>query len=219
MSATCDIARGEIGSGIAASLRAVDCIASEMTQTAFGRLFGTGGALVPALTILLTLYVAFFAFSLLTGRSRLGVSALTPRMITLGLVLTFATSWMAYSTVVWNLATGAPDQIAGIMTGVQGSATQVFADKIDIVFLAIGEAAGDTQKASNAGSFSPPNLLWLGALLFLLGTVGLLVTTRIALAVLVFPARLVLTLLVFPTRYNPVVIPLDPRCHPIFHFT
>lgn len=198
MSATCDIARGEIGSGIAASLRAVDCIASEMTQTAFGRLFGTGGALVPALTILLTLYVAFFAFSLLTGRSRLGVSALTPRMITLGLVLTFATSWMAYSTVVWNLATGAPDQIAGIMTGVQGSATQVFADKIDIVFLAIGEAAGDTQKASNAGSFSPPNLLWLGALLFLLGTVGLLVTTRIALAVLVAAGPVFVVLALFP---------------------
>ena len=198
MSASCDIARGEIGSGIAASLRAVDCIASEMTQTAFGRLFGAGGALVPALTIILTLYVAFFAFSLLTGRSRLGVSALTPRMITLGLVLTFATSWMAYSTVVWNLATGAPDQIAGIMTGVQGSATQVFADKIDIVFLAIGEAAGGAEKATNAGSFSPPNLLWLGALLFLLGTVGLLVTTRIALAVLVAVGPVFVVLALFP---------------------
>ena len=57
------------------------------------------GALLPALTILLTLYVAFFAFSLITGRCRLGISALTPRMITLGLVLTFATSWIAYQSV------------------------------------------------------------------------------------------------------------------------
>ena len=35
-----------------------------------------------------------------------------------------------------------------------------------------------------AGSFTPGNLMWLGALLLLLGTVGVLVTARIALAVL-----------------------------------
>ena len=62
-----------VGSGVAAALRAVDCCASETAQSAFGRLFGTDGALLPALTILLTLYVAFFAFSLITGRSRLGI--------------------------------------------------------------------------------------------------------------------------------------------------
>jgi len=76
--AACQQALDGVGSGIAASLRAVDCAASATTQEAFGRLFGANGALIPALTILLTLYVAFFAFSLITGRSRLGVSALTP---------------------------------------------------------------------------------------------------------------------------------------------
>ena len=81
--------------GVLAALRAVDCLSNEMTATAFGRLFGGQGALLPALTILLTLYIAFFAISLLTGRSRIGISALTPRFITLGLVLTFATSWVA----------------------------------------------------------------------------------------------------------------------------
>jgi type IV secretion system protein VirB6 len=38
-------------------------------RRAFRRLFGGEGALTPALTILLTLYIAFFAVSLLTGRS------------------------------------------------------------------------------------------------------------------------------------------------------
>ena len=200
MSLSCELARAEIGNGIAASLRAVDCVASDMTQSAFGRLFGSGGALVPALTILLTLYVAFFAVSLLTGRSRIGVSALTPRMITLGLVLTFATSWVAYQSVVWNLATGAPDQIAAILMGTSGSATQVFAEKLDIVFLAVSEAAGDTggaeQKAGTA--FSPPGLMWMGAMLLLLGTVGVLVTARIALAVLVATGPVFVVMALFP---------------------
>jgi type IV secretion system protein VirB6 len=180
--------------GVAAALRAVDCVASETTASAFGRLFGGGGPLMPLLTILLTLYIAFFAISLLTGRSRIGVSALTPRMMTLGLVLTFATSWVAYQSVVWNLAIGGPDQIAGALMGSQGSATLMFADRIDIVFNAIAETAAlaaDSQAHSSgaaagaaASSFTPTNLMWLSAMLLLLGTVGVLVTARIALAVL-----------------------------------
>lgn len=178
--------------GVAPALRAVDCLANETTSAAFGRLFGTDGALLPALTIILTIYIAFFAFSLLTGRSRLGISALTPRMMTLGLVLTFATSWVAYQGVVWNLAVGAPDQIAGILMGAKGSATQLFGDRFDIIFAAIAEI-GETTSGAGAqgavqtvsqGSFTPGNLMWLAALLLLLGTVGVLVTARIALAVL-----------------------------------
>lgn len=182
--AACQAALESVGSGVGASLRGVDCAASTMAQDAFARLFGSGGALVPALTILLTLYIAFFAFALITGRSRIGISTLTPRMVTLGLVLTFATSWIAYQGVVWNLATGAPDQIAAILMGTSGSATQVFGDKIDVVFSALIEATGGASSAGAQSVFSPSGLLWLGGTLLLLGTVGVLVTAKIALAVL-----------------------------------
>src|SRR5690606_37548952 len=138
----CQQALEGVGSGVDASLYAVDCAASATARAAFGRLFGADGALLPALTVLLTLYVAFFAFSLITGRSRIGVSALTPRMITLGLVLTFATSWIAYQGVVWNLAVGAPDQIAGLLMGTSGPATHIFAGKIDVLLTALLEATG-----------------------------------------------------------------------------
>lgn len=200
----CEVLSAEASGGVAAALRAVDCLAGETVASAFARLFGNsagGGALLPALTIGLTLYIAFFAIGLLTGRSRLGISALTPRMLTLGLVLTFATSWVAYSQVVWNLATGAPDEIASVLTGAQGSATQIFGDRVDLVFGAIAEAAeagkqaaappgqaaqqgAQAAGAAASGNFTPANVMWLGALLLLLGTVGVLVTARIALAVL-----------------------------------
>ena len=180
----CQQALDGVGSGVAASLYAVDCAASATAQAAFGRLFGPDGALLPALIILLTLYVAFFGFSLITGRSRLGISALTPRMITLGLVLTFATSWMAYQSVVWNLAVGAPNQIASILMGTSGSATQIFADKIDVVFSVLIDTAGQQAEEGAATTFSPPGLLWLGGTLLLLGTVGVLATSKIALAIL-----------------------------------
>ncbi|MFC0202700.1 type IV secretion system protein [Novosphingobium soli] len=206
MSAACEQLTEVASAGVAPALRAVDCVANEMAASAFGRLFGAGGAMGPVLTILLTLYIAFFAFSLLTGRSSLGISALSPRMLRLGVVLTFATSWIAYQGVVWNLAIGGPDWIAGLLMGAKGSATQVFGDRIDIIFSAINDISEATTKAGAAaqesgasgaegavvagvakgagGLFTPESVMWMGALLLLLGTVGVLLTARIALAVL-----------------------------------
>ncbi|MEE4454136.1 type IV secretion system protein [Novosphingobium resinovorum] len=203
MSQACEQLTEVASAGVAPALRAVDCVANEMAAGAFGRLFGAGGAMAPVLTIVLTLYIAFFAFSLLTGRSSLGISALSPRMLRLGVVLTFATSWVAYQGVVWNLAIGGPDWIAGILMGAKGSATQLFGDRIDIVFGAINDiseatsqaaggasesgagAAGAAIAAKGAGGlFTPESVMWMGALLLLLGTVGVLLTARIALAVL-----------------------------------
>jgi len=177
---------------VADALSKVDCMANEATAVSFGRLFGAHGSFTTALTIILTLYIALLAFNLLTGRSALRISVLTPRMMTLGLVLTFATSWMAYQSVVWNLATGAPDEIASVLVGTNGSATTIFAQQLDGFFAAITDAASHIQPQNPAlpaaiaapSLMSPANILSLGALLLLLGTVGVLVVCRIALAAL-----------------------------------
>lgn len=202
MSAACDQAAAAVGNGVAAALQAVDCVAAETTAAAFGRLFAPGGALVTVLTILLTLYVAWFGINLLLGRASLGVRSLTPRMMTIGLVLTFVTSWVAYSSVVWNLVVGGPDWIAGVITASRESATQVFAQKIDVVFQALQQAspqAGTGAEGSkDIGAFSPEGMMWLGAMLFLLGTVGVLVTARIALAVLIAVGPIFVVMALFP---------------------
>ena len=182
MSANCQQAAEQVGNGVAAALKGVDCVAGEASAAAFNRLFASGGQLSMVLTLVLTLFIALFAFALLTGRTNVGVRSLVPRMMTLGLVLTFATSWIAYQSVVWNLAVLTPDYLAGILTGSEGSATDTFAQKIDFVFIAIQEASGGNEEFS---AFSPEGMMWLGAMLFMLGTVGLLVTTKIALGVLV----------------------------------
>ncbi|MFL6761701.1 MAG: type IV secretion system protein [Sphingomicrobium sp.] len=194
--------------GVADALQKVDCLANEATAMSFGRLFGAHGSFQTALTIILTLYIALLAFNLLTGRSALRISVLTPRMMTLGLVLTFATSWIAYQSVVWNLATGAPDEIASVLVGSKGSATVMFAQQLDGFFTAITDAAGAAQPnpavvaanpaaiAAASGMTSPANILSIGALLLLLGTVGVLVVCRLALAALLIlgPVFIVLAL-------------------------
>ena len=197
----CTAALEAASTGVAPALRAVDCMSAEVTSAAFTNLFGSNGALVPALTLILTLYIALFAIALLTGRSKIGISTLTPRMVTLGIVLTFATSWVAYQSVVWNLATGAPDQIASALLGVRGSATQIFADKIDILFNVIADTAqtvgGPGARPTLQGAFTPVNLMWLAGIFLMLGTVGILVTARIALAVLLAVGPVFVTFILF----------------------
>jgi len=165
--------------GVADALNKVDCLATEATSVSFGRLFGAHGSFQTALTIVLTLYIALLAFNLLTGRSALRVSVLTPKMMTLGLVLTFATSWIAYQSVVWNLATGAPDEIASVLVGSKGSATVLFAQQLDGVFAAITDAASaipanPAVAAATPSLASAANILSIAGLLLLLGTVGVL---------------------------------------------
>ena len=184
---SCPTFDGAGPSGIAEALRVVDCMSGEAASFAFARLFGTDALLGQALTAALTLYIGFYAVGLLTGRTSLSVSSLTPRMMTLGIALTFATSWVAYQSVIWNLLVGAPDQIASLLIGTQGSATSLFADRLDTIFAVVAQAAAATEAAKaglpDTGSIaSGPDLLWLSALLLLLGTVGVLLVARIALA-------------------------------------
>jgi type IV secretion system protein VirB6 len=175
-------------SGIAEALRVVDCMSGEAASFAFSRLFGSSALLGQALTAALTLYIAWYAIGLLTGRTSLSVSSLTPRMMTMGVALTFATSWVAYQSVIWNLLVGAPDQIASLLIGTRGSATSLFADRLDTIFAVVAQAAAATEAATAGGMqhssslASGPDLLWLSALLLLLGTVGVLLVARIALA-------------------------------------
>jgi len=199
---------GNGSEGVAAALRAIDCESAQAAASGFGRLFGPDGALGTALTLLLTLYVALLAVNLLTGRTRLGLNAFTPRMLGLGLVLTFATSWLAYQSVVWSLLAGAPDQIASIVTGEAGSATATFANRLDTMFGAVAQAAqeasrplpstgaGITPAPAQAAGWTAADVLWMASLLLLLGTVGVLLVARIALAALlvVGPVFIVLAL-------------------------
>lgn len=171
--------------GISEALRVVDCMSASAASFAFSRLFGSDAVLGVALTVALTLYIAFYAIGLLTGRASLSIANLTPRMMTLGLALTFATSWVAYQAVIWNLLAGAPDQVASLLLNTRGSATSIFADQLDGLsgsVVTAAQSAEALQTYDHAGSMaSVANLLWISGLLLILGTVGILLVSRIAL--------------------------------------
>lgn len=190
---SCPVFSAEGPVTIADALKSVDCLSGQAVEIAFSRLFGESGALGQAMTLILTIYVALLALSLLTGRTSLRLNMLTPRMLQLGLVLTFATSWVAYQSVGWNLLVEAPGQVASILLGTKGSATQLFAARLDTLFDVIANSAHASQGANAViattpvpqianTSPKPADLLWAASLMLLLGTVGVLIVARIALA-------------------------------------
>jgi type IV secretion system protein VirB6 len=194
MTTSCDLAAQDMGTGVAAALTAVDCIASQVSEEAFNRLFGTDGQLGLVLTGLLTMYVVFFGISLMLGRSNISIRTMIPRMMTIGLVLTFVTSFVAYQSFFYNIFVLGPDWISGALTDSDGSATATFATKLDIVFLAVQQASNGI---TDINMFSPPGMMWMGAMLLLLGTVGLLVTARIGLALLLAVGPIFVVLALF----------------------
>ena len=197
----CQSAIDGVGAGIGASLRAIDCAAGEMSRAAFSRIFGPEGAFVMPLQALLVIFVALLGYGFITGRLRFGLSSLVPRLFTLVAVVTFATSWIAFQAVFYNLTVGGPDQIAGALMGTSGSATTIFADKLDVVMFSLMEASGGEGMAETTSIFSPPGLLWTGATMLLLGTVGVLATCKIALAVLLSLGPVFIVMALFrPTR-------------------
>ena len=172
--------------GIAAMLRTVDCHTNLLVGQGYARLFGTGGVFGAVLTAALTIYIALLAYRLLMGRTSLSLTTITPRVLAMGLVLTFATSWPAYQTMVFDLLTRGPEQIAGVLAGSPGGATQGFVQRLDVVFGQLMDTA--MREAGSApkgpGALNPITLLSYSAMILLLGTIGVLVVAKTILAIL-----------------------------------
>jgi type IV secretion system protein VirB6 len=216
------------GSGVGPTLMAVDCMTASAGAGSFGRVLGPQGVLAPALTAALTIYVAAYGLALITGRVRLGLGGLSGRMLGIGLVLAFATSWVVYGPLVYGLATSAPDEVAGAILGSHGSATATFAQRIDTLFAAVGDATREAAQqdaersaqlaaqpqvpgappvlppranTSQTAGFAPASVAMIGALVLLLSTVGVLVTARIVLAALLLVGPVFVVMALFaPVR-------------------
>ncbi len=178
-----------IDGGVADMLRVVDCQTQNAVAEGYGRLFGTGGTLGAVLTAGLTIYVAFFAYRLLLGRGSLSLSSVTPRVLVLGLVLTFATSWPAYQAMVFDLLTKGPEQVASVVIGGDAAASHGFVTYLDKLFARLLDVAAQfgeetDAKAGMVVALTPAMMVQGSAMILLFGTMGVLVVAKIILAML-----------------------------------
>jgi len=203
---------------VSGALTAMDCHINVAVETGYARLFGPGGVFGYALTSLLIIYVALIAYGFMTGRTRLTVVMMSPRLMTMVLVMTFVSVWPAYHAIFYGLLMGGPDEIAAAILGERGSAVMTFAQALDGLFVKFADIARALDPSSGhvgtvqvggvtsanpginviASHAMPVTLFWLSGLFLLVSTLGVLILTRLVLYLLLILGPVFIVFALFP---------------------
>ena len=164
-----------------------DCQAMGMVERGYAALAQPGGTVSIALTGLMVIAVAFFGYRLLLGRGVL-LSDAVGLTVKLGIVLMLATSWASWQALAYDGVARAPTQIASEMLVGIGSPPPIesLENTLDNLTSA---AVGYRSRAGIAsplvgGPAAAAATLNVSAILITLSTVGILVATRVVLAIL-----------------------------------
>lgn len=217
MSGTCDTLPID---SIAALLGGVDCKIAAYVEAAYRGLYGPFGWLGPILTAALTIYVAIYAYQLITGYGRLSVSGLTRRFLAIGAVVALSSNWAAYQASFSGLLAGGGDEIAGALLRATGSDSGAdVGARLDAAFDALTDLAANWGKGAplqpaqaptgaasvpvtapppGPGSAGAVNMLWFSALSLAIGTAGVIVIAKIILGFLLALGPIFLMLALFP---------------------
>ena len=185
-------------------LGSVDCRVHDLAQTGYGVLAEPGSPIGLLLTSFLTLYVVFIGYRLLLGRGGLRVGDVTLSVIKIGIVVALATNWALFQTLVYDLLTRAPAEVGGLLLGaLQGQPSNPFAmlqEAFDLLqrsaaLMASRADAGAaaTQSGPGFGAFAANT----GALTLVLSTLGVLLASKVVLAILLALAPLIAGLTLF----------------------
>lgn len=177
-----------------------DCQAFGLVQRGYEALAAPGSSTSAALTAMMVIAVAFFGYRLMLGRG-LALSDLTGLAIRLGIVLLLAASWGAWQEVAYDTLARAPTRVAqDLISAIDAppplQAIQEAIDKIEQASI------GWRQRAGIASPFvgGPPATamaLNVSSFLLTMTTVGLLVVSRIVLALLLAITPLMAGFLLF----------------------
>ena len=181
-----DLCAPPSGPGLVADLLAnTDCQASSLVERGYAALSTPGAATAAVLTSLMVIAVAFYGYRLLLGRG-LALGDVTGLAIRLGVVLLLAASWSSFQSLAYDAFARAPGRIASELVVAIDSpppleGIQSALDRIE---------AGNVGWRTRAGIASPmvggaptaAMALNVSSFLLTLSTVGLLVVSRILLA-------------------------------------
>jgi type IV secretion system protein VirB6 len=92
-----------------------DCHVQELVRSGYGALFASGGVYGSLLTALMTAYVALIGYRLLLGRGGLAIGEVAMTAVKIGVVLSLATQWGTYQTVVYRALFDGPAQIGDVV--------------------------------------------------------------------------------------------------------
>lgn len=170
----------------------VDCGVRVFAQSGYEALTRPPSPFPAIVTILLTLYVAFIGWGMLSGRGpRL---ADTPQIaVKIGVILALTASWPLFQALVFRTAfDGAADFVAVLTAPLrQGGAggdlwtqLQVAYDQVVLTATALGAAAGPDPDSVRGGPAAAAEALWAASTAMMASTLGIVLVAKIVAGVL-----------------------------------
>ncbi|WP_421736934.1 type IV secretion system protein [Caulobacter sp.] len=186
----------------------VDCKVHGLAQAGYATLSAPGSPIAGLLTALLTLYVAFIGYRLILGHGNLRIGDVTISVLKMGLVVALATNWALFQTLVYDTLFQAPAELGAILLGqLQGpdatlgadpyAGLQVAFDTLQKAAVQFAARAGGGASALQGGPGFAAFAVNAGGMVMLLSTLGLVLASKVVLAVLLAVAPLVAGLLLF----------------------
>ena len=192
------------GASIRGVLNAVDCRVEGVVQVGYASLLPPSGVLGTELTSLLIIVVALVGYSLMSGRGDTPLASLAATAIKIGTVVALTTHWGVYQILVYNSICHGPEQIASILLGhLRGAGILRSLNLVDQLQHAYETLMSAASKASQAASLpalpvaqpaaaaspqvgliSVQTFLGVAALTLLLGSLGVLILSKLLLGVL-----------------------------------
>jgi type IV secretion system protein VirB6 len=136
-------------------LGAVDCQTRAFAGAGYSSLTSASSTFQVALTALLTIYVALVGFRMLFAQGGVRLSDAPGIALKVGAILALVTSWSTFQTLVFDLASKAPSEIAGLVAApLQASTGGLAADPVGGLQAAYDQL---TQSATAFGKMAGPN--------------------------------------------------------------
>lgn len=192
------------GAVVSSLIGSVDCKVHGLAQAGYATLAAPGSPVAGLLTALLTLYVAFFGYRLILGHGALRIGDVTVSVMKIGLVVALATNWSLFQTVVYDTLFQAPAQLGALLQGPDTgfgadpyAGLQVAFDTLQKAAVQFSARAGGGSSALQGGPGFAAFAVNAGGMTMLLSTLGVVLASKVVLAVLLALAPLIAGLLLF----------------------
>ena len=134
-------------------LTAVDCNTRGFARLGYDSLTLTGSPFQTALTLLLTVYVAVTGYRLFFATGGVHLSDGPGIILKIGAILTLVTSWSVFQTLVFDMASRAPVEIARAITVPLRTGGALAADPLaglQAAYDQLSERGGDVRESGQA---------------------------------------------------------------------
>jgi type IV secretion system protein VirB6 len=199
-----------VGDGVIRGvLGAVDCQTRAFAEAGYSSLTQASSGFQIALTALLTIYVALVGYRMMFAQGGAKLSDAPGIALSIGAILALVTSWSTFQTLVFDVASKAPGEIAAAVAApLQANSGSLAADPVNGLqaaydqltrsAVAFGATAGPNAKAYSSPQASAAEALSAASGALFMTTAGVIAAATLAIGVLTAVGPIFIAMFLIP---------------------